>query len=68
MNRCWDFPEEITFVRCRDWTEYSQGEETWNYKEAGRYLDSLTPGEALSKQAELEAFKGQHAQHMELAA
>ena len=68
VNRCWDFTEDMTFIRCNDWSEYTQGEEIWNYKEAGRYLDTLSPGEAFHKRAELEELKSQYVQSMELAA
>ena len=54
VNRCWDFTEEMTFIRCSDGAEYTQGEAAWNYKEAKRYLASLSQSEALEKRNELE--------------
>ena len=68
VNRCWDFPEEMTFVRCSDGEEYSQGDRPWNYKEASRYLSSLSQSEALEKMSDLEACKARFCKTQELAA
>ena len=55
-------PESYTFIRCRDWSEYEQAEQPWNYKEAGRYLDTLTPAEAIEARRELAGFKQKFAE------
>ena len=68
VNRCWDFTEEMTFIRCSDWSEYTQGEQAWNYKEAKRYLASLSQSEALVKRNELEACKARFCENRELVA
>ena len=68
VNRCWDFPEEMTFVRSSDFNEYEQGEQAWNYTEASRYLKNLPPNEAFDKRAELEAFQIQFCENQEVAA
>ena len=52
-NSC--FPEEFTFLRCRDWKSYQQGEQPWNYTEARRYLAGLNPEEAAWAEQELVA-------------
>ena len=57
VNTCTDMPEEFLFTRCRDGKQYEQGDQPWNYREAGRYLDSLPINEALIKCQELEAFQ-----------
>ena len=63
-NRCSFHPEEYTFIRCRDWSEYEQADQPWNYKEAGRYLDSLTPAEAAEAQRELEQLQAKYAERV----
>ena len=68
VNRCWDFPEEMTFVRFSDFHEYEQGDQAWNYTEASRYLNSLSPKDAFDKRAELEAFQIQFCENQEVAA
>ena len=55
-------PESYTFIRCRDWSEYEQAEQPWNYKEAGRYLDALPPAEAIEARRELAEFKQKYAE------
>ena len=55
-------PEGYTFLRCRDWVEYEQAEQPWNYTEAGRYLDKLTPAEAASARQELAALQAEYAE------
>ena len=57
-NRCSFRPEEYTFIRCRDWCEYEQGHQPWNYTEAGRYLEKLSSSEALAASRELEKLQG----------
>ena len=57
VNRCWDVPEAMTFTRSSDGREFEQGDRSWDYKEAGRYLESLCLKDALEKRAELERFK-----------
>ena len=54
--------ESFTFIRCRDWSEYEQADQPWNYKEAGRYLDSLAPAEAAEAKKELEQLKARYAE------
>ena len=54
-------PEGFTFIRCSDWNEYEQGEQTWNYREAGRYLDTLTPAAAAEARRELETLQTRYA-------
>ena len=55
VNRFSDFPEAFQFLRCSDWSSYEQGEQAWNYKEANRYLDSLSNRDRLSASRELFA-------------
>ena len=57
VNRCWDYPEEMLLTRCSDGCEFEQGDRRWDYKEASRYLESLSTKDALEKRAELECFK-----------
>jgi hypothetical protein len=57
VNRCWDVPEEMLLTRSSDHREFEQGDRSWDYKEASRYLASLSPKEAFEQQAELETFK-----------
>jgi len=54
QNRGSVLTEAFRFIRCRDWFDYEQ---PWNYKEAGRYLDSLTPAEAAAAETELAALQ-----------
>ena len=56
--------ESFTFIRCRDWNEYEQADQPWNYKEAGRYLDSLNPAEALAAKQELAALQAKYAERL----
>ena len=53
QNRMSHMPEQFEFVRCNDWTVYEQGEQSWSYKEARRYLNELPSGEALKAEQEL---------------
>ena len=63
-NRSAFDPEDYTFIRCSDWSEYEQADQPWNYKEAGRYLDSLTPAEAAEAQRELEQLQAKYAERV----
>ena len=54
--------EAYCFIRCRDWTEYEQGYQPWNYTEAGRFLEKLTPAAATRARQELEALQSQYAE------
>ena len=68
VNRCWDFPEEMTFVRCNDLKEFTQGERKWDYKEASRYLEGLSQSEALEKINELKECQARYLSQLEQAA
>ena len=52
-NRMSHMPEQFEFVRCNDWTVYEQGEQTWSYQEARRYLNELPAGQAHQAEKEL---------------
>ena len=68
VNRCWDYTEEMTFIRCSDGEEYTQGDQAWDYKEASRFLATLSPSEAFEKHRELEACKIQFCERLEQVA
>ena len=52
--------EAYRFIRCRDWTEYEQGYQPWNYTEAGRFLEKLTPAAATRARQELETLQAEY--------
>lgn len=64
QNRVTHRPDKYRFLRCRDWAEYEQGRQAWNYREAGKYLASLPAGAAAEAQAELARRQEEFAERM----
>jgi len=64
QNCCPMNPEGYTFLRCRDWQEFEQEGQAWNYKEASRHLKSLTPAEAMTSRRELMEIQSCYAEQL----